>query len=229
MTRTSACVSAGRVRTLWEMRRPAQHVGWRSSRKGCLFSLVKPRSPVLDTLVRDHREMPTTYPDVGGTRAGLPPEYHHVRQVVELGGGDTVFQRAVEGLRQWQGHLLGGVDVAPHGAPVEEGTVLALAVRIVPVYITVVCRVIYVTEHPTQFAFAYGTLPHHLIEGEEAFVVERDHNDAVHFSVVAFFKPRGRAMRSVAPLVHLIDQRLVQRYLRGMQRHVAQGREDLGR
>lgn len=192
-----------------------------SSRKYYLFSLAKPRTAVLDALVEEPGGKSTTYSDVGGTRAGLPRGYHHVRQVVDLGRGEAVFQRAVEGLRLWQAHARGGVHVHPHGIPPEEGLVVALAVRIVPIYVTVACRVVYVTEHPQRFAFAYGTLPHHLIEGEEAFVVERDGTEAVRFSAVAFFRPRGRALRSVAPLVGLIDQRLVRCYLGGLQQHVA--------
>lgn len=138
-----------------------------------------------------------------------------------LGSGDAVFQRAVDGLRDWQAHLRAGVDVATSGARLSSGLVVALAVRVPPLYVTVACRIVSVIEHPTCFGFIYGTLPHHVIEGEERFLVEHEESDAVRFTVTAFLRARGRAMRSMAPVVHLLDQRMVRRYLAGMQQHVS--------
>jgi uncharacterized protein (UPF0548 family) len=94
-------------------------------------------------------------------------------------------------LCRWEAHLRAGVEVAPRPAVLDEGLVVALAVPLGPVDVTVACRVVDVARAPSRFGFAYGTLPHHLIEGEEAFTVER-------------------------------HERLVGRYLRGMQQHVAQ-------
>ncbi len=87
---------------------------------------------------------------------------------------------------------------------------------------TVACRIVYVTDEHRRRGFAYGTLPHHLIEGEEAFFVERDGAQAVRFVVSAFLRPRGRIMALGRPLVHRLDDRLVQRYLDGLHAYVTQ-------
>ena len=139
---------------------------------------------------------------------------------MELGRGEDVFLRGVDGLRRWQAHRRSGVEVHPADAPLAEGTVVALVVPVTLLHITVACRVVSVTDEPARFRFSYGTLPEHVIEGEEAFVVERGDDDVVRFSVIAFLRPRGALMSAVGPLVHLLDQRIVPRYLRGMQQHV---------
>lgn len=79
------------------------------------------------------------------------------------------------------------------------------------------------TDHPTRRGFAYGTLPHHVIEGEESFSVERDEAEVVRFVVSAFLRPRWPLMRAAGPVVHGLDQRLVHRYLRGLHEHVTRG------
>ncbi len=187
-----------------------------------MFSVRKPSPSALDAVARDQREKRLSYLEVGATRVGLPPGYRHSRHAVELGRGESVFVRATEGLRRWQAHLRAGIHVHPGDAPVKNLTVV-LAVPLAPVYVTVACRIVHVTEERRRFGFAYGTLPQHVIEGEEAFVVERDDADRVRFVVTAFFRPHGRLVGTVGPLVYAMDQRLVRRYLWGLRQHVTEG------
>ncbi len=67
-----------------------------------------------------------------------------------------------------------GVTVRPPDAGPEESLTVLLAVPVALLWVTVACWVVYVVDEPERFGFAYGTLPHHVIEGEESFVVERD-------------------------------------------------------
>jgi uncharacterized protein (UPF0548 family) len=187
-----------------------------------VLSLAKPTAGTLDALVRDQRDAPFSYPDVGATRTTLPPGYRHGRHVVQLGHGEATFARAVDGLRRWQAHVGADVEVSPSDAPLLADTVVALVVHRGPLYVTVACRIAYLIEEAARFGFAYGTLPHHLIEGEESFVVERDERDAVRFVITSFVRPRRRLLRLVAPLVNEMDQRLVRRYLHAMQHHAGE-------
>lgn len=187
-----------------------------------MFSVVKPSSDVLDALLGEQSREELSYAYVGATRSSLPYGYRLGRRVVGLGDGAGVFERASEGLRRWQAHLRAGVGVRPADAGLEEGLAVVLAVPVAFVHVTVACRIVYVIDEPRRFGFAYGTLPHHVIEGEEVFIIERDEADAVRFVVSAFFRPRGPVMAAGAPLVHALDQRLVGRYLRGLQQHVAE-------
>ncbi len=183
----------------------------------------RPRPRTLDALLAEQRDHPFSYPDVGATAGAFPEGYRHVRHTVGLGHGREVFDRAAEGLRRWQAHVRAGVSVTPTDAVVEEELAVMLTVPVAMLYVTVACRVVYVVDEPTRSGFAYGTLPHHVIEGEEAFVVERDEgDDAVRFGVSAFLRPRGPVIRAVAPVVEALDHRVVRRYLQGLQRHVAE-------
>lgn len=185
-------------------------------------SLRKPRPEALDAIALAQQGEPLTYPEVGGTVGPLPDRYRHGRHGAVLGRGQAVFDRAAEGLGRWEEHRRARVDVRPAGAPPAVGLVVALAVGVGPVYVTAACRVVGVTDEPGRFGFAYGTLPHHVVEGEEAFLVTRDEQDVVRFEVVSFTRPRGRAMSLVGPLLHPLDERVVRRYLRGMEQYMAE-------
>lgn len=184
--------------------------------------MVKPSAAALADLLRDQRDAELTYRHVGATAARLPHGYCHGRQAVQLGHGADVFAKACEGLRGWRAHARAGVEVHPREAAVGEGLTVVLAARVARLYLTVACRVVWVIDERKRFGFAYGTLPHHVIEGEEAFVVERDDSDVVRFRMTAFTRPRGRATSAFAPLVHAVDQHIARRYLRGLRDHVAE-------
>ncbi len=186
------------------------------------FALQPPSPARLDALVRKQETAALTYPDVGATSGQLPRGYRHGRQRVELGHGDEVFVRAAEGLRQWEAHRRARVLVHPPDAPLKQETTVVLTVRLALMHLVLACRIISVTDEPGRFGFAYGTLPLHVVEGEESFVVERDANGAVRFVITAFLKPRGPVLGAMGPVVPALDQGFVRRYLRGLQRHVAE-------
>ena len=50
-----------------------------------------------------------TYTEVGATRGRLPTGYRHDRHAVELGVGDDVYQRSVQGLIGWEAHRRAGL------------------------------------------------------------------------------------------------------------------------
>lgn len=186
-------------------------------------SVRHPRRAALDALVARHEDAPFTYPYVGATAGPPPAGYRPGHHEVELGGGDAVFARAAEGLRRWAAHRRSGASVHPPSAPVAEGQVVAVSVPVGPVWVTVVNRVVRVTDEADAFGFAYGTLRHHVVEGEEAFAVRRDAGGTVRFEVVSFIRPRGRALALAGPVIAPLDHRLVRRYLGGMQAFVAGG------
>lgn len=186
-----------------------------------LLSLRRPDVAVLDSLVRSQRGMCFSYSDVGATPMDLPHGYRHVGKVVRLGSDGSTFRRAVEALYRWRTHVEADVDVYPRHREVEAGDTFVLVARLGPLYGVVACRVVYVVDETDRFGFAYGTLPHHLIEGEEAFFVERDVAGDVRFRISGFFRPRRGALRLLAPVLAAGDRRLVGRYLRAMRERVA--------
>ncbi len=95
---------------------------------------------------------------MGVTREGWTPEgYRSDRLSVDLGAGDAVFGRAVEGLRTWWAHRLAGARVAPIDAPVRAGQSIVVAVPLPAATVVAPCRIIDVTDEPGRFGFAYGT------------------------------------------------------------------------
>ena len=187
-----------------------------------MLSLRTPSPAVVDALLHEQQDEPFSYPEVGGTDGTFPDDYQHVRHEVDLGHGPEVFDRAVDGLRRWQAHVRAGVAVRPPHALVQEGLTVALTVPVAGLYVSVACRVVYVVEQLGRWGFAYGTLPHHMVEGAEAFIVEGDEADTVRFGVSAFSRPRGPVSRALTPAVRVLDHRIARRYLRGLQQHVAE-------
>jgi uncharacterized protein (UPF0548 family) len=194
-----------------------------STTKAPLLSLIKPGAAALEALLRSQRQELVSYPDAGATRTGLPAAYRHSHHVARLGAGEATFTQAIDGLRRWRPHIGAGIDVHPPNRCVEPGATVVLIARLGPVHAVVASRIVYVLEDTDRFGFAYGTLPHHLLEGEEAFVVERDSAGTVRFTISAFFRPASEPLRLVAPAVHALDQRLIRRYLRAMKQYITRG------
>lgn len=177
------------------------------------ISLQPPGEAVLRSIVDDQRHRPCSYPEVGATaRDPLPTGYHHLHRSRTLGTGDAVFERAKEGIEQWQAHLGAGLRVAPTDAPVEDG-VVAIAVRLGPVWVTAACRVVWTVDEADRFGFAYGTLPHHPEAGEERFVVERRAHDRIVFQIAAFSRGADPVTRLAGPVGRSIQRRATDRYL----------------
>ena len=185
-----------------------------------LVTIGSPSSAALDRLLTDLRGSDPTYDEVGATLgAVLPAGYRHDRWSVALGTGAPVFDRAVAGLQQWEGHRNAGIAVHPHGSTPQEGDTVLLVIPVGPIALTVGNRIVKTVQEARRFALVYGTLPGHGEQGEEAFVINRHDGDAVTFDIVAFSRPVGVA-RLGTPAVRLLQLRATDRYLAGLQRFV---------
>jgi uncharacterized protein (UPF0548 family) len=186
-----------------------------------VLSLREPDTATLQRVLLEQQTAALSYREVAATARTLPEGYRHDRYAANLGVGDEAFRRAVEGLRNWEAHRGAGVSVFPSEAPLAEGTTVILVIRVGVLYAVAACRVVYVVDEPQRFGFAYGTLPLHPEEGEEAFIIERDADASVWFRIMAFSRPHDRLARVGAPVARLIQQRVTRGYLRSMERYVA--------
>ena len=185
-----------------------------------MFSLVPPPDGALDDLVRGQAACDLTYREAGATAGVMPPGYRHDRWEIDLCAFDhAAFRRLAASLRHWQPQLGAGFTIVP-GRPVIPGLTFALVVPLPIGYATCVGRVIYVTEAPEDFGFAYGTLPAHPEQGEEAFHVTR-HGSRLMFTVTAFSRPRHPAARLGGPVTRALQLRANRSYLRAMRRAAA--------
>ncbi|HET9773271.1 MAG TPA: DUF1990 domain-containing protein [Acidimicrobiia bacterium] len=164
-----------------------------------------------------------TYAEVGATRGRLPDGYRHDRHVVDLGAGEDIYQRSVQALVDWQAHRRAGLMLHPAEPRTAEGETVVLAVALPGFSAIAACRIVYATDEPNRFGFAYGTLPAHPEQGEEAFHIERDAHGAIRFVVAAFSRPRHRLARIGAPVARRIQLRTTRRYLAGLGEFVAGG------
>jgi uncharacterized protein (UPF0548 family) len=181
-----------------------------------VFRLTAPAPRDLDAVLDRVRDAPPTYAEVGATRADdMPPHYVHDRSRVGLPTGS--FDRAADALHRWQAHRGAGVDVHPGDAPLRPGADVVVVASVGPVRALAPCRIVYLIDEPDRFGFAYGTLPGHPEQGEEAFVVERVGAD-VSFSIVAFSRPAELLARVGRPVARRVQRRVTHAYLDAIRR-----------
>jgi uncharacterized protein (UPF0548 family) len=165
-----------------------------------------------------------TYPEQGETRAELLPSgYHHDRRELELGHGEPAWERACDAIRRWEAHRSAGFVITPAGAEIEAGATVVASRSIGPITLAIPCRIIYRTDEPNRFGFAYGTLPGHPERGEEAFHVLRGPDDAVSARIVAFSRPNDLPTRLAAPVARRVQHAATSRYLAGIAKYVKVG------
>jgi uncharacterized protein (UPF0548 family) len=181
-----------------------------------MFSVRRLSPDAIARLVASQAGCELTYAEHGATLGLMPAGYHHDQWEADLGDfDDATFDRLGMALCQWQVHRGAGLTIYPADA-VRPGLTFALSFRLAGAYVTAAGRVVYVTSEPGKRGFAYGTLPQHPEQGEEAFHVIRDGSRIV-FRVTAFSRPRDPLARAGAPVTRLIQLRMNQAYLRAMR------------
>lgn len=176
-----------------------------------MLSLSKPTKPVVLRFLAEQGRREFSYAEVGATAHRPPAGYDVDRLRVVLGRGETTFEAARSALARWDHVRLGWVDVEPPAAPPEAGQVVAILGRAVGLWWLNACRVVYVLDELApvpRFGFAYGTLPGHVEQGEERFLIEWDRTtDEVSYEILAFSRPRHPLARLGYPLVRLSQRR----------------------
>lgn len=153
-----------------------------------------------------------SYPEVGATRKGAPPYYKIDHNRVRLGTGEEAFKVAIAAMRQWKMFDLGWVRIAWPGAPIQEGTTVAVVARTAGFWTLNGARIVYTLDevNPTgrRFGFAYGTLRDHAEIGEERFTVELHRADgSVWYELFAFSRPHLWLAQIGYPLSRVYQRR----------------------
>jgi uncharacterized protein (UPF0548 family) len=187
------------------------------------MELVRPgRIESVKRLLTRSADAEPTYPEVGATLRGERPQgYRQDDYQVELGRGQTVFQKASIGLQTWKGHQVPGIDVFPHGRPIEPGATVVVTLGTSLLAVAAPCRIVGVLDEPERWGFAYGTLPGHPEQGEEAFVVSIGEDDAVTFTITAFSRPGERIARLARPVGRAVQKAGTNGYLKALERFVS--------
>jgi uncharacterized protein (UPF0548 family) len=186
-----------------------------------VFALGRPDLDQLERVLTSQLAEAVTYDEVGATRGVMPGGYRHDRHVVEVGHGDVVFEHAVDGLRRWEAHRGAGLTLRPAVPELQEGVTMVQALPLPLVSAVAACRIVYVTNELDTFGFAYGTLPAHPEQGEEAFIVHRDSGGVVTFVVTAFSRPHHPLARIGGPVTRRIQLNTTRRYLNALRAFAA--------
>lgn len=165
-----------------------------------------------------------TYGDVGATLAGRQPEgFNHDRYEAVLGVGPEVFQRAVTGLKTWQAHRLPGLRILPDHQEIRAGETVIVTLGTPLLALAAPCRIINVIDGQVRWGFAYGTLPGHPEQGEEAFIVSISADQTVRFEIEAFSRSDDPLVRLSGPIGRGIQRGGTGSYLRALKRFVDEG------
>jgi uncharacterized protein (UPF0548 family) len=182
--------------------------------------LTRPSEAYLAARLKGQADAPFTYGAVGATAGELPPGYRHDHWSADLGEfTDKRFERAASTVRTWAVQRGAGITVFP-GDPAAPGASFILVLALPVGYVTAPGRVVYVVDEPGRYGLAYGTLPGHPEQGEEAFFVVRQ-GDRVRFEIIAFSRPGHPLARIASPITRLLQVRATQAYLAAMHLAVA--------
>jgi uncharacterized protein (UPF0548 family) len=139
-----------------------------------------------------------TYAEVGATRhEPLPAGYRQLHYRRELGRDD--FAAAADAILTFRMHRATGARIRTAADRAAPG--VRLTVKLGP--LDAPCEVVWAVAEDRRAGFGYGTLAGHPARGEEAFLVERDEQGRVWFSVTAFSVPASRLMRLGGPFAVL--------------------------
>jgi uncharacterized protein (UPF0548 family) len=115
-------------------------------------------------------------------------------------------------------HEGAGMTVAADGPAERDRTVVLCLGR--PLGLLIPCRVVYVVAEERRRGFAYGTLPGHPEQGEEAFIVELADDGTVWAEITAFSRPGSRVVRWSGPLGPVAQSIALRVYTRSLRRLV---------
>lgn len=189
------------------------------------LSFQKPNQKTLSSILSQQQAVEFSYPEVGATATQPPVGYVVDHTRVSLGHGKPVFQSAKTALQRWQHMRLGWVDVWSPETELHVGQNVAIMGWAMGLWWTNLCRIVYTVDEVgdvVNFGFANGTLPGHIAQGEERFLLQWDQKtDEVHYEILAFSKPNRLFVKLAYPIVRNRQQRFGQQSAAAMVKTVA--------
>lgn len=184
-----------------------------------MYHLRRPSSADLASLASQQSAEAVSYDDVGcSLHASSVPGYHRLRAQRPLGTDASLFLTARRAIEDWVGHRHARAVLRPERPALEPGVSVVLALRVGPLWATAACRIVQVVDEANRFGFAYGTLPHHPAQGEEAFLVVRDPaTGQIHLEISACSRPRSILTRLGGPVGRQFQELMARRYLDGFE------------
>lgn len=165
--------------------------------------------PLTPARADELRAAPLTYERAGTTTAATA-DFARFSRTAALRRTDL--DGTAADLLGWRVHERAGLVVRASG-PAAEGVVVEMRLGAGPVAVRIPCRVVAVVDEPDRRGFSYGTLPGHPECGEEQFLLERDADGSLRFTVSAFSRPATLLARAGGPLTAVVQRVMTGRYL----------------
>lgn len=176
-----------------------------------MASFCRPSPKLLDSLLSLKGSLPFSYVEAGCTRGAHPAGYVEDVTHIELGVGANVFRAAKSALQAWRQLRLGWMDVGSPEAELQTGQLVVILVQAFGMWWCNPCRIVYCLdelEPLARFGFATGTLPGHVAQGEERFLIEWNREtDVVKYEILAISRPKYVLARLGYPLLRRYQKR----------------------
>jgi uncharacterized protein (UPF0548 family) len=189
-----------------------------------MFSVQRPSDARIRRMLESQRGAGFSYPEAGATATSPPRGYNVDHERYLLGHGPAAFSRGKLAIERWEMFHNGWTHLCWPDASIESGTNVAMLARWGGLYSLNFCRIVYTTDEPRKYGFAYGTLPDHIEAGEERFVVEWLEDGSVWYDVLAFSRARHVLARIANPAIRRLQSKFRRDSGRAMQAAVAVGR-----
>jgi uncharacterized protein (UPF0548 family) len=189
-----------------------------------MWSLSEPDDGRLQQFLDSQAGLTFSYPETGLSAEGSPAGYNHDHNRVLLGQGKPAFDAACVAISQWRMFPPAWTRIWPAHVTQEVGTPLVMMARLFGCWWANACRIVYhVNGHKEsrRWGFAYGTLPGHVEQGEERFMVDWDYDDNVWYDLRAFSRPRYWMVRLAYPIARRLQRRFVRDSQAAMRQAVA--------
>lgn len=183
-----------------------------------MILLGAPTVEQLTAFVARQTDLPITYDTPGMTANAPPPGYQADYHRVLLGYGSQVFESARSAMHDWCMFPNSWITTFPAQLPIEIGKVVAITAHFGPIRWTNACRILQVTDHASEFSFAYGTLPDHAERGEERFRLRLQADGAVCYDILAYSQPQHWLAHLGYPLARLAQKKFARDSLQNMAR-----------
>lgn len=195
-----------------------------------VVSLNKPDHKAIDAFIAALSEDKFSYEEVGDTsrmtdrRQELAKDYRIAHFRFPMGHGANTYERAKQALRQWKSFDLKWVHFCwPEFEPTP-GLNMAIMGHNLGLWMVNGVRVVDVYEEIApvhRFGFTMGTLPDHMIVGEERMQVEwHPGDDTVWYELLSFSRKRRWLSKFGAFHVHRMQRRFAQESGQAMKRAV---------
>ena len=190
-----------------------------------MFLLRPPTSAQVGAFLSRRREEAPSYAETGWSLDGQVPGWAVAGQHrVRVGQGAACWERAKAALRDgqmFQDWVVRPQEAVPAPLWQPGGTVALLVRHLGPwgrgkwgLYSLMANRVLYLVDEPGRCGFGYGTLPGHLVRGEERFLLERDAAGVVWFELSTFSRAALPFSWVAQPFVQAAQRRGARHYAR---------------